>query len=100
MLRVVPTALLHPLSISSSVQTHTSVSAESAAATLSVKKLFYPEDESNRFPRNTGTYLKQHGVTSQIIIISSYTSLRPLKVALRPSAFLYVQCGVENWLHD
>lgn len=37
-LRFAPTALLHLLAISSSVQTHTSVSAESAAATFSVKK--------------------------------------------------------------
>jgi hypothetical protein len=37
MLRVAPTALLHPLAISSSVQTPTSVSAELAASIVSVK---------------------------------------------------------------
>ena len=42
---------------------------------LQCKKYFYPEDESTRFFWNTGTCLKQYGVTSQTIIISSYTCL-------------------------
>jgi hypothetical protein len=39
MLRVAPTALLHPLAISFSVQTHTSVSTKPAASIFSIKNL-------------------------------------------------------------